>query len=349
MTSINEPQGTQMFGALSAGLDVLDLDQEVTFQAFTRVVLPIDGYVFWTPTVPLTVQGSLHYSQTLDQLEDETPGGAEVVFSAKAQVTEFSNAPINTIYVGSIGSFLYAFVQQGGFYTQAGIWHYSGQKIPSAMLSQLLISPTTIDPTQAVVSNSLPLWLAMNTYQNPYSDQWNLPTGLTLYPSFLVPPNMAPPYGVVHIGEEDTEPLQATQTVDINSRIWQLCADNVRVTLYGLQNQDALRFVNFVNRFTLNTNSFGIMNMPVVRDAKRTLPEIQALAMKKVIDFRISYHQYTAQTIGRQLILNALPIKFYFEEMFVPIPTVIDILATGSGAPVVTGPGQEIQVGTNLP
>lgn len=316
MSSINEDASpSQMFGALRDGLNSLDLDNEVTFQAYSRAVLPIDQYVYWSPTVTLCVQGSLHFSQDIVQNEDEVYGMANVIFTAKSKVAEFATCPINTIYVGRLGKTRYAFRLQQGFYSTAGLWHYMGASIAPAMLTQLLDEPSTIDPNQAVVSNSLPLWLAMNTYVSPYNDQWNLPKDLLLYPSFLSSANLQAPYGTVHIGEgeEDTEALAATQHVDINSNLSQLCADRVRITLYGLQNTDALRFVQFVNRFSLNLNYFGIMNMPVVRDAKRKQEEIQALGMKKLVYFRISYHQYAAQAIGRQLIKKALPIAYIFE------------------------------------
>ncbi|HEY6922809.1 MAG TPA: hypothetical protein VI653_05015, partial [Steroidobacteraceae bacterium] len=97
MAKISESvKPTQMQGALDDGLEVLDLNQQVTFQAYTRVVLPADGYVFWSPTTKLAAKGSLHYSQEIQQNEDETVGFATVVFTSESKIVEFDDSPINT-------------------------------------------------------------------------------------------------------------------------------------------------------------------------------------------------------------------------------------------------------------
>jgi hypothetical protein len=246
----------------------------------------------------------VHYSQSIEQNQDETFANATVLLSTQTQITDFAAQPTTSIFVATLGTFRYAFNQQQGFYAQANTWHYVGQSIPPAMETQLLDSPDQLDAGQAVVSNSLPLWFALNGYQDPYYD-WMSNNGLLLYPSFMVPPNLVPPYGVVHI--EDTEALASTPYLDINRNHYQLVADRVQITLYGLQNDAALTFVDLVNKFSLNTNYFGLMNMPVVRTTYRTLPELQTLAMKKTIEYRVSYHQYAANNVARQLITKALP------------------------------------------
>jgi hypothetical protein len=295
-------------GPLQTGLDVLDLTQEVTFQGYTRTVLPIDGYVFWVPTAPITAQGSLHFSQEVQQVEDETVGYATVQFTSKQVVPKLSQIPTNTIYVATYpapgGPWRFAFSQQGGRYQQAGLWHYIGHSVYPALAAQLLDPPNTVDPSQAVVCNSLPLWLQLNNYSTPYGDAFSN-TGLTIYPSFLVPPNIAAPYVTVHIGEDDTRALQPTPWLDIDRNHWQLCADKCRLTVYGTQNNQALDLLDCIDQYSVFTGNFGIMNAPTMRDAKRTQPEIEAIAMKKVIDFEISYYQMRAIEVARTLILSA--------------------------------------------
>lgn len=294
---------TQMQGALDDGQEALSLNQTVCFQAYTRVVLPADGYVFWSPTTQITAKGSLHYSQEIEQNEDETVGAATVVFTSESKIVEFDDSPINTIYVARVGDFRYAFSQQNGFYEQAGQWHYFGHIIYPAMASQLLDRPDSIDPDRAVTSNSLALWLALNTFKSPFND--GFVTGVTLYPSFLTEPNLVPPYGTVHI--EDTYPLQSTPWIDSNRDHYQLVADRVRITLYGLQNNEAMDFVDAVNSYSMLSGALGLMNMPVVRDGKRAQTELQAIAMQKTIDYEVSYYQTRVAAIGRQLILSAQP------------------------------------------
>ena len=48
-----------------------------------------------------------------------------------------------------------------------------------------------------------------------------------------------------------------------------------------------------------------MMNMPVMGDGKRPQPELQAIAMQKVITYEISYYQTRAANVARRLILEA--------------------------------------------
>lgn len=312
MAQIGEvgPNPTAFAGALGDGLD--QLNQVVTFQAYTRSVLPLDGFMFWVPTIQVDVKGVLHYSQDIQQNEDETIGLASVTFTSQEPVALFSDAPINTIYVARIGGFRFAFSQQQ-VYPQAGLWHYFGHSIQPAMASQLLDRPGSIDITQAVTSNSLALWFGLNNYESPFDDGFTtagVPFYIappTLYPSGMVPPNLIPPYGVVHIGENDTEALQSFPSLDANRNHDQLCADWVTITLFGLQNNVGLDFQDTVNKYSLLTDNFGVMNTPVVRDAIRTQAELQTRAMKKTIRYRISYHQQRVAQVARKLILSAVP------------------------------------------
>jgi hypothetical protein len=300
---------TGIRGALTGAVEGLDLNQEIEFVVYTRVVLPLDGYVFWLPTgTRKKFRGSLHYSQEIEQNEDETVGLATVQFTSEGHIEDFSAVPPNTLYVAKHGTWRYAFSQQTWRYEQAGIYHYYGQQITPALASQLLDKPDQIDPDQVVVSNSLPIWLSLNGYVSPFVDGFSNP-GVTLYPSFAVPPNLpsVPPYGSVHIEPSATQALTAAPYLSPTTRShYQLCEDTVRITLYGMQNNAALDFIDMVNAFSVNYGTLGIMNIPTVRDGKRTQPAIEALAMQKVIDFRVSYYQSRVNEIARQLIKIAL-------------------------------------------
>jgi hypothetical protein len=317
MTSISEAADiqSQMMGALRDGVESLDLSAEVTFQGYSRTVLPLDGFVFWVPTVPLKARGSLHYSQETQQNEDETQGFATVLFTSEDPVADFSATPDDTLWVASVAGFRYAFSQQQGFYSPAGLWHYFGHSVQPALATQLLDRPQSVDPNRAVVSNSLPLWLMLNGYLSPFYDGFNI-SGVpfvvappTLYPSFMLPSNLVPPYGAVHIGdgETDTEALQAAPLITADRSHYQLVADTVRVTLYGLQNDECMDFIDTVNQYSRSTNHFGIMNSPVFRDSKRTQNELNTIAMKKVATFRVSYYQTRVAQVARQLILTCVP------------------------------------------
>ena len=294
-------QQSQVESVLKDGVEALGRKQEIEFQAYSRIVLPLDGYIFWQPTVKLCVAGSLHYSQHFEQSEDETVGLADVLFTSEEKITAFSDGPPNTIYVATVGGFRFAFAQQRGYYSTANLWHYAGRSIYPALTSQLLDPPLKIDPKRAVVSNSLPLWIALNTYKSLFGPA----TAVTLYPSFIVGPNLAPPYGAVHI--EGPRPLQSVPYIDRHSSSWQLMADRVRITLYGLQSDESIDFLNAVLQYSRDTENFGLMSMPAIVDDKRPQQELQAIAMRKTFELEVSYYQSRIADVARQLILSAVP------------------------------------------
>src|SRR5215831_21264046 len=106
--------GTALEAALKAGLEVLDLNQTLTFTLYQRLVLPLDGYVFWvkaallssgallnanksplnsaalnagqtitTPAASLTVKGSVHVISDLHQEQQANFSNNRVVFTSE--------------------------------------------------------------------------------------------------------------------------------------------------------------------------------------------------------------------------------------------------------------------------
>lgn len=324
MTSVSEALGqqSQLSAALTAGVNAIDRDQVVTFTEYSKFVLPLDGYVFWVATgQTTTVSGSVHYAVDRQQNEDETLGVNTVVFTAEAAIVAFNNVSPTTMWVGSFDGLQFAFSRQADFYQQAELWHYVGRAVYPALASQIVDSSDALLARQPIVSNSLPIWLGLNSLA-------------PVYPSFLVADNVAPPYIAVHIEPGDTTALQAAMLLDpavttnpspppkyafgtavpnsgasplFQQPGYQLARDRVRVTLYGFDNQQALQYLAAVLDASLNTDpdTFGVLNMPVIRDEKRTQVELAALAQKKTIEFDISYYQTAAAVIARRLILSA--------------------------------------------
>ena len=289
---------------LAVGLDTLSNNQIVSFQKYQRVVIPADGYVFWVavPGASKSVKGSLHYSVSRQQNEDETAGVNTVVFSAQSLVTEFNRVEPSTIWIAALPDGLqYAFSQRGRYYEAADVYHYSGTAVLPVMRTQLVSSAKGFDAVSPVVSDSLPFWLSLNAYVPPYPG-FQFPTGFTLYPSFAVPDNLSPPYGVVHIEPGDTEAITAAPVYDAVLSPTQLASDRVRITLYGLRNADVMTVRDTILQYSFDYENIGLMNMPVIRDEKRTQVEMSVLAMKKTIMFEVSYNQTTARAVARQMI-----------------------------------------------
>jgi hypothetical protein len=280
---------TDFKAAAAAGVNVLDHMAEFTFDLYDRVVLPLDGYVFWvkrTPTVvattQITVQGSLHIGTTNSQDEAANISQSRVTFTALRQVDSLISAAPSTMWIftvpsGPMAGLKCAFSMQGNYYKQADLFHYVGFALFADNATQVIDDPAT------------------------------LPSAL--YPSFLVPDNISPvsPYGAVDISSDGTEALQAAPLIDSTQSHYQLVHDQVRVTLYGGTNKQALDFVDCVNQYSLDYGTIGIMNVPVIRDAKRTQNEFNILGMKKIVSFDVSYYQDTVVSVARQLILKSVP------------------------------------------
>jgi hypothetical protein len=228
-----------------------------------------------------------------------------MIFTSKAPVNDLNEIAPDTLYLATTNGQRYAFSSRSMWYRQAGLYHYSGDAVYPALASQVVDNPSDLDTRDIVVSNSLPIWLQFNQL-------------FPVFPSFLVPDNLAPPYASVHIGEEDTSPLQSGATHDASGSRWQLAKDVVRVTTYGVRNADIMDWLDMVDTYTLeNPGVMGVMNSPVPRDAKRGQTEISAIAQKKVITFEANYYQARVRTVARQLITSA-----FLEDFLVPVSAV---------------------------
>lgn len=296
MPSVTEASGTgsQLNASLEAGVNTLSLNQAILFAQYERRVLPLDGFIFWLKTgVTREFMGSLHYSVNSDQREDEDIAVRSMIFTSLELVTDLATIEESMLWIADIDEDRYAFSQQGNFYEQAGLYHYQGYAIWPAMATQIVDNVLDLDLTNQVVSNSLPIWLTLDQV-------------MPVYPSFLVPSNLRPPYAVAHIDPNSTKAMQSAPYHNYQLSHYQLVEDTVKITIYGVRNDDALDFQDYVFQYSLDTDNIGIMNMPVIRDEKRTQSETSTIAQKKSIEFRISYYQKRINDVTRQYILQSI-------------------------------------------
>ena len=320
---------TPMGSDLLQGLRTLALDQQIKFRLYGRVVLPVDQFVFWVrapllkqPTFALglvnatqlaeddmencelTAKCSLHYTTDFRQEETENYAANRIVFTTNEEVQAFNDVAPGTMWIAEFDGLQFAFSSSSMRYRQANLWHYSGFALYADMQTQIIDRVQDFSGAQ-VVSNSLPAWLAIQSYRPAWAFWGSLPP---MFPSFLVPDNEPPPFISVHVVPEGTRGLASAPTIDPRtSSHTQLCSDQVRITLWGTRNFNALDFVDAVNQYSMDTGAIGIMNIPVVRDDKRTQAELRIIAQKKVIDVEVSYLQNTMRTIGTKLIRSAMP------------------------------------------
>lgn len=307
LDELAETTGSQLSGVLQSAVETISSGQEISFRLYVRQVLPIDGFVYWVNaaiiapqelarmniTAPLTatIKGSLHRQVVTEQSESLSRDVNNIIFTPIEKADDFNVEDPNAIYLGEYEGTQFAFSRMESRYTQSGIYHYRGMAILPTMRSQIIDSPDDISDEQ-IISNSTPIWLALKQFA-------------TVYPSFLVPSNLRPPYIAADV--RNTMPLAMASHYDAKSKQrYQFAQDSVRVTLYGFSNQMALDYVDFVVNKALEDEEFGITNMPIPVDVKSNQVEINALAKKKIVDFEVNYYQQTTREISQKLIKEAI-------------------------------------------
>jgi hypothetical protein len=305
----NSAQGA-LNGVLSGGVRTLSADTQITFLLYKKLVLPLDGYVFWvranlTKPIPtlrdtVIVTGSLHYSTEVEQEEDATIPYNTIVFTALAGIDAFQEITPQYMYIGTYMGIRFAFSSHGKYYEQAGLWHYMGVAVTSITDIQIIDDVAQL-PSEQIISNSLPIWLAMPSYRPPYP---GFICPFPLYPSFLIPQNEPPPYGAVHI--EDTRALEAIAFLGPRLQSSQLACEKVIITTYGVNNDDIITFLNFIIQYSSDWSLIGIRNMPIISDEKREQAELQVLAQKKHIVVEVNYVQQSVRDVARQHILGCI-------------------------------------------
>ncbi|MBW5870404.1 hypothetical protein H0I69_21845 [Yersinia enterocolitica] len=301
LEELAEQRSSQLSSVLNSAVETLSSGQEITFRLYVRQVLPLDGFVYWvnadiiscnelcrlnieSPN-RLKIKGSLHRQIVAVQDESVSRDVNNIIFTPIEKVDDFNVENPDAIYLGEYGGVQFAFSRMESRYSQSGIYHYRGMAILPTMRSQIIDCPDDISDEQ-IISNSIPLWLALKDFA-------------TVYPSYLVPQNLRPPYIAVDV--RTSTPLQVAPVVRDRQR-YQLVQDSVRLTLYGFTNNMALDFVDFVVNKAQEEETFGITNMPIPQDSKSGQVEINALAKKKTVDFEVNYYQATTREISQQLI-----------------------------------------------
>lgn len=285
---------------LTAGINQVSDNQQITFTKYFRVILPLDGMVCWIKSgsintnaleypamfggeenatgIPeqITVPGMLHYDANQANKADETITVSNVSFSTSEKVDVFNLLAPDYLWIASVDGYEFAFSSKANYTEAAGLHHYQGQAMYPVVRGLLIDNPAALNVFEPVLSNSTPIWLGLNKY-------------FPIYPSYLVPENTQGVYGVV--SPTDTEMLWSAAWTDRDGNTWQNMSEKVRITLYNVKNNQAWDFLKYVLENSIDTNDYGIMETPVIIDAKRPQSEINAVAIKKYIDFKISYYQ----------------------------------------------------------
>ena len=310
----------QLASGLAQGVETLSGNEQVTFTLYVKLVLPLDGYVFWVnatlltdsalfnasqynkllynnypegvPARQLVASGSFHFSSDVQMLEDRQTVFNHTTFTSLVEIADFNLINPQFQYIATYQGMRFAFNTRANFYKQADLYHYRGDALYSVMNTQIIDTMTGFDTQSVIVSNSLPIWLSLNQF-------------FPMYPSYLVDQNIVPAYAAVDINPSLTTALQDFPLLDPDSNPFQLVKDTVKITMYGIRNHEALNFVQYILDYSRNTDNIGLMNMPVMQDEKMTQSELGIMAQKKTITFEVSYYQSTVNDIARKLIEHA--------------------------------------------
>jgi len=310
----------QLGSGLAQGVETLSNNEQVTFTLYVKLVLPLDGYVFWVnaslltdsalfnasqynkllynnypegvPARQLVASGSFHFSSDVQMLEDRQTVFNHTTFTSLVEIADFNLINPQFQYIATYQGMRFAFNTRANFYKQADLYHYRGDALYSVMNTQIIDTMTGFDTQSVIVSNSLPIWLSLNQF-------------FPMYPSYLVDQNIVPAYAAVDINPSLTTALQDFPLLDPDSNPFQLVKDTVKITMYGIRNHEALNFVQYILDYSRNTDNIGLMNMPVMQDEKMTQSELGIMAQKKTITFEVSYYQSTVNDIARKLIEHA--------------------------------------------
>jgi len=295
---------------LAQGVNLLSGSQTVTFTPYVKKTMPLDGFVFWVnysliPNSTLTMKtipGSLHYFTEMNQDESSTLSFNTMIFTALAPCDIFNQIDPQILYIASYNGIRFAFSSTRKFYQQADLYHYNGVAITAGDDPQIIDTLEDLNSLKLIVSNSLPVWLALPTYVPPYPG-FTCPIA-KIFPSMLVPENTNPPYASIHI--EETTALASAAFLGRRLTSSQLSKDKIRITTYGVNNETIITFLNFVLQYSYDWNYIGLMNMPIILDEKQIAAETQTLSQKKTIEFEVSYLQGTVRDIYRQFIKHAI-------------------------------------------
>ena len=275
--------------ALQTGVETISSHQKITFKLYIRYISPLDGLAYWVladaleshmrpsslPT-KIEVSGSLHQQAYSEQDSSLSRDTSRIIFTPIEKIDSFFIEDPDFVYFGTYNNALFTFSRMHNHYEQSGIYHYDGIAVLPTMETQMINSYDDL-PKDQILSNSMPLWITLKEHGN-------------VYPAFLSPVNLKPPYISVEVKHSHVWQAAASFAGD---RRMQLCLDKATVTLYGFSNMAALDFIDYVVQTALDSNDFGISNSPVVEDRNTGQVELNVLAQKKTIKFEVNYYQET--------------------------------------------------------
>jgi hypothetical protein len=332
MPSIAEPQLSGIAAALAQAEKTISLSNQIVFTQYQRAVLPLDGLVFWIATTTTkTVDCSIHVETLTEQNESESMGVGHIVMTALEPLDDLMAESPTTKWIAVWKGMHIGFTRTKHFYGPSALYHFLGRALLSTELTQVIDTPGSLDPTLLIASNSIPAFILMNSwvapYYNPYNNNANAippatPTPLltlpTIYPAFLAPANIAPPYATVQVDRSDNLAPVAWQ--DIDSNPYGLASDDVRITMFGLTNNQAWLFKDALVQFCADAGVIGLQEIGAIVDERATQSDFLIVGQKKTLKMKVSYTQAAVIDFARQQ-FTAVTTAYTPQDLVLPPPS----------------------------
>jgi hypothetical protein len=349
MPSITETaQVRTPYGALNAeGEAVISFDQVITFELYVRLVLPLDGFVYWikaaalsdsalmnsgmgmnsavlnqtqrlAPATSFSAKGTLHYETSGEQTVEKNYARNRVIFTALEPIQDLNSVGDNLLYIARFDAPGPSASQAPASTTEIR-FAFQGRGSYFQQMNLWHYYGDSVYPTMAsqIVDDPRSLsttrLIVSNSLPfwlnfNLYNPLWPVPVSRPNVPLF--PAMLSPDNMKTAYGAVDvetTEGVQSAPLLTLRTNHYQQAKDTVKLVMYGADNDVCQDFLDSFLQYSYDTELFGIMNIPIFRDEKEGQTEFSTLAKKKSALFEISYNQAAVRDVARQLILSCIP------------------------------------------
>jgi len=298
---------TEIENTLFEGYQQLSGQQKITFTKYVQRVLPVDGWVFWVKAslidgeaAPFTkvYSGTLHQSVNQTQEATKTNAVTNIILTANKPIDELKEVSATVMWLGEYDGSKFSFNVQNAFYDNARQYHYAGDAVYVENTPNIIDDIDDLDLENGIVTNCIPVFITLNEQ-------------VQIYPAFLAPTNLKPPYATIEV--KDTRGIAAGQSYNPFEDSGMLQWDKVELTIYGLRKKQLSDFLKYLENQQLVTEAFGMYWLPSVQNENVPQSEINVLTNKKVLNFDVNY-TFDAVRSQAEAFIRSITVDFFIRE-----------------------------------
>jgi hypothetical protein len=303
VTSSHELENTLFEGYKHLGA------KNITFTKYVRRVLPVDGWVFWVKSS--LIEGevapfskvylcSTHIQRNQTQEATKTNSISSIGLTVNKKIEDLHEVNQSVMWLGEYQGVKFSFNAQANYYEEANIFHYAGDAVYIENTPNIIddIEDLDLDLENGIVTNCIPIFITLNQQ-------------VQIYPAFLAPTNLKPPYATIEV--KDTRGIAAGQSYNPFEDSSLLSWDKVELTIYGLRKKQLSDFLKYLENQQLVTEAFGMYWLPSVQNENVPQSEINVLTNKKVLNFDVSY-TFNAVRSQAEAFIRSVTVDFFVKE-----------------------------------